>query len=176
VGAPPPRWGWHRLDPRWAERLVSAAAIGPGDLVLDVGAGLGALTTPLVRTGARVIAVELHPGRAERLRGRFGDAAVIVHADAADLRLPRRPYHVVANPPFAVTTALLRRILQPGSRLESAHLVLQEQAARRSAGATAPGAGRWSRSFTVRLGPRLPRQAFAPPPRVGARVLVVERR
>ncbi len=108
-------WGWHRLTPAWADRLVADAGVAPGDLVLDVGAGTGALTAPLVAAGARVIAVELHPGRAAALRRRFaGDDVVVVHADAADLRLPRRPFRVVANPPFARTTAILGRLLAPG--------------------------------------------------------------
>jgi 23S rRNA (adenine-N6)-dimethyltransferase len=175
VAPPPPRWGWHQLDTRWAERLVGDARLGPGDLVLDVGAGTGALTAPLVATGARVIAIEAHPVRALRLRQRFGTAVVVVRADAADLRLPRRPFHVVANPPWALTTALLRRLLQPGGRLCSARLVLQDQVARRWAGPGAPGARRWTHDFDVRLGVPVPPRAFSPPPRTGARVLIVER-
>ena len=45
-------WGWHRLADDWAERIVAAAGIRPGELVLDIGAGHGALTGPLVRAGA----------------------------------------------------------------------------------------------------------------------------
>ena len=71
AGAPGRRWGWHRLRAERAEQLVAVAAIRPGDLVLDLGAGDGALTEPLRAAGARVLAVELHPGRAERLRTRF---------------------------------------------------------------------------------------------------------
>lgn len=176
MGAASQRWGWHRLSPEWAERLVTASGVGPGDTVLDIGAGTGALTAPLVSTGARVIAVEQHPQRARALQDRFGDEIVLVRADAADLRLPRRPYHVVANPPFAITSDVLRRLLQRGSRLLSAHLVLQEAAARRWTSARAPGAGRWSQTHLASLGPALPRRAFTPPPRVAARVLVLRRR
>lgn len=176
MGAARRRWGWHRLDARWAERLVAHADLPAGAVVVDVGAGTGALTGPLVAAGARVIAVEAHPGRARELRERFGDAVVVVTADAADLRLPRRPYHVVANPPFSVTGPLLRRLLQPGSRLRSARLVVQAGAAARWAGPAAPGAVRWARDFEVTLGPTVPRSAFHPPPAVGTRVLVVERR
>ncbi len=108
VGHRPGPWGWHRLAPAWADRLVADASVAPGDLVLDIGAGTGALTAPLVAAGARVVAVELHPGRAAALRRRFAGADVtVVRADAADLRLPRRPFRVVANPPFGVTTAVL---------------------------------------------------------------------
>jgi SAM-dependent methyltransferase len=110
-------WGWHPLDNRWAQRVVDAARVVPGELVLDVGAGLGALTAPLVRAGAQVVAVELHPGRAEKLRRRFADEPVtVVRADAADLRLPSRPFRVVSSPPYGISTALLKRLLAPGSR------------------------------------------------------------
>lgn len=168
-------WGWHQLDPYWAERLVAEAGVRAGMTVLDVGAGLGAVTEPLLRAGARVIAVEAHPGRARRLRERVAGEAVVVEADAADLWLPRRPFVVVASPPYAITTPLLRRLLQPGSRMVEAHLVLQEQAARRWCGPTAPAVARWGRWWTASLGPRVPRRAFTPPPRVDSRVLVVRR-
>jgi 23S rRNA (adenine-N6)-dimethyltransferase len=82
----------------------------------------------------------------------------------------------VANPPFAVTTALVRRLLQPGSRLVTAHLVVPAHAATRWVGPTAPARQRWSRDFDVVLGARVPRQAFRPPPPVDARVLVIRRR
>jgi 23S rRNA (adenine-N6)-dimethyltransferase len=176
VAAVPRRWGWHQLDPRWARRLVADAGVGPGDCVVDVGAGLGALTVALLAAGARVIAVEAHPERARRLRERFGRAVVVVQADAEDLRLPQRPFHVVANPPFAATTALVRRLLQPGSRLVSAHLIVPKHVARRWAGPTAPGIQRWGHAFTASIGPRVPRSAFRPAPPVDAQVLVIRRR
>jgi len=169
------RWGWHELDATWAQRLVADARLAAGSTVLDVGAGTGAITAALLDAGARVIAVEAHRGRAQCLREHFGDRVTVVQADATDLRLPRRPYHVVANPPFHVTTALLRRLLQPGSRLVSARLIVQHQAAARWVSGAAPGAGRWRRDYAVSLGPRVPRAAFAPRPPVNARVLRLER-
>jgi len=114
-------WGWHRLDDDWAARIVAAAGIRPGDLVLDIGAGEGALTAHLVRAGARVIAVELHPGRARALRERF-PGVTVVRADVAELRLPRRPFRVVANPPFSATAELLRLLLARDSELTAADL------------------------------------------------------
>ncbi len=170
-------WGWHRLAPQTAHRLVADAGIRPGDLVVDIGAGTGALTAPLVAAGARVIAVELHRQRAAALRDRFaGDDVTVVRADAADLRLPRRPFRVVANPPFAVTTQVLRRLLGPGSRLVRADVVVQRAAAHRWAAGRAPGAGRWVRDYQVGVGRPIPRRAFTPRPPVDCTTLVVRRR
>jgi 23S rRNA (adenine-N6)-dimethyltransferase len=193
-------WGWHQLDPRWAELIVAGSGVRRGDLVVEVGAGLGALTRPLLATGAHVIAFERHPGRAADLRASLGtefgtelegvpegvpdrrDPAsrggrlTVVEADAADMRLPRRPFHVVANPPFAISAPVLRRLLHPGSRLTSAHLVLQDQVVRRWSGPDAPAARRWQQTFVVEAGRPVPPSAFHPPPRVRCRLLVIRRR
>jgi 23S rRNA (adenine-N6)-dimethyltransferase len=171
------RWGWHRLSPRWADRIVADAQVSAGDLVIDIGAGTGALTASLVAAGARVIAVELHPQRIDALRTRFAhDPVTVVRADAADLRLPRRPFWVVANPPFAANTAILRRLLAPGSRLVAADVVLPHWVGRRWALGNAPGAGRWSRDHVIGLGPRIPRTAFTPPAAADCTTLVIRRR
>ena len=169
------RWGWHQLEADAAAELVRLADLPPRALVLDVGAGLGALTAPLLAAGHRVIAVEAHAARAAHLRRLYGARVTVVQADAADLRLPRRPFHVVANPPFAITSSLLRRLLHPGSRLLSATLVVQEAAALRWAAPEAPAARRWRREYDVWLGPRRARQSFRPPPQVTSRVLHLRR-
>jgi 23S rRNA (adenine-N6)-dimethyltransferase len=146
--------------------------------VLDIGAGQGALTGPLIQAGARVIAVELHPGRAEALRRRFGAAngngrggaggVTVVQADAASLRLPRQPFRVVASPPYRITAGLLSLLLAPGSRLVAADLVLQRAAVRKYA-------GRRVRGCRLSQGLAVPRRAFTPPPRVDSAVLVIRR-
>jgi 23S rRNA (adenine-N6)-dimethyltransferase len=164
-------WSWHELDPTWAERVVHRSGAGRGDLVLDVGAGLGALTEPLLRRGARVVAIEAHPGRAAALRERYGDDVRVVQTDAADLRLPRRPFLVVANPPFAISNALLRRVLHPASRVVGGCLLLQSQVVRRWTGSDAPFAARGALPCPVAAGPRIPRSAFRPRPHVDVRIL-----
>ncbi|HZM40953.1 MAG TPA: rRNA adenine N-6-methyltransferase family protein [Acidimicrobiales bacterium] len=170
-------WGWHRLAPSWAERLVADAGVSRGELVLDIGAGTGALTAALAERGARVVAFELHPQRLAALRSRFAghNRVTVVRADVADLRLPRQPFRVVASPPFAQTTAVLSRLLAPGSRLMRADLVVQQQAAQRWAAGRAPGAGRWAQVWDARAAQRLPRHAFDPPPRCDCAVLRLTR-
>lgn len=153
---------------------MAAAGIRPGQLVIDVGAGDGALTRHLVAQGARVIAVERHPARARRLRAKYADVSV-VEVDLADFRWPQRPFRVVASPPYAAGGALLRTLLAPGSRLVAADLVLQRPVVRRYADGDAPGAGRWSRRWTATRGMPLPRSAFRPPPQVDSGVLVIRR-
>lgn len=171
------RWGWHALVNEEAARLVADAQLHPGELVLDIGAGYGALTALLVDAGATVIAVELHPGRASYLRHRFAAAPVtVVQCDAVDLRLPSRQFRVVASPPYALSSVLLKRLLGPRSRMVAADLVLQRAVVRRYVEGGAPGEGRWRRTWTVTQGRLLPRSAFKPPPRVDSAVLVARRR
>ncbi len=148
--------------------MVAAAGVRPGELVLDIGAGEGALTAHLVRAGARVVAVELDPRRAGVLRERF-PGITVVHADATSVRLPGRPFRVVASPPYGISSSLLRRLLAPGSRLVAADLVLQRAVVRKYASDAA-------RRFTLTAGLTLPRRAFLPPPRVDSAVLVIRRR
>jgi 23S rRNA (adenine-N6)-dimethyltransferase len=158
-------------------RLLAGADVRPGDLVLDVGAGTGAITAGLVAAGARVVAVELHPHRLAALRERFdGGRVTVVHADARDLRLPRRSFKVVANPPFAVTTALLRRLTGPGSRLERASLVLPAWAAARWGHGRGAGGAAPLRTFAFTRGPSVPARAFRPAPPADPAILLIRRR
>jgi 23S rRNA (adenine-N6)-dimethyltransferase len=170
AGEPGQRWGFHRLTEPWAERVVAAAGVRSGELVVDVGAGHGALTAALVAAGARVIAVELHPARLRVLRERFADDPVrVVRADAAELRLPQRPFRVVANPPFGVTIAVLRRLCRPQRSLYAADLVLPRGYVRRAEN------GLVSSRWTVARGLTVPRGAFRPAAPRDAGVLVVRR-
>lgn len=165
-------WGWHPLQPEWAERVVDAAGVGDRTIV-ELGAGTGALTTPLVHRGARVIAVELDQKRAATLRERFAnDDVTVVRADIAALRWPRRPFQVVASPPYNLTTELVRRLLSL-PQLHAADLVLQRAAAARLVDRPS---GKHAHAYRLDIGMAVPRRAFNPAPKVDSAVLRIRRR
>ncbi|PRX92264.1 rRNA adenine N(6)-methyltransferase family protein [Allonocardiopsis opalescens] len=181
-GLPASAAGTHFLQSRAvAAALVRSAAPGSGDLVLDLGAGAGAVTAPLADTGARVLAVERNPAFARRLARRFGahERVRVVHDDLRTVPLPRRPFQVVASIPFAVSTALLRRLLgPPGTRLSGADLIVEWGLARRI---TRPvprdlETAWWAARFELCVRARVPADRFAPAPSVDAAHLVVRRR
>lgn len=164
-------WGWHRLGDRWARQIVAEAGIRPGELVLDLGAGTGVLTVPLLDAGARVIAVELHPGRAHRLRERVaGRDATVVERDLATFVPPARPFRVVASPPYALTSTVCA-FLAAATHLTAADLVLQRAVGRRIVAGDQAGL----RRFQAELGLSLPRHAFTPQPRVDSVVIRLRR-
>ena len=174
--------GQHFLRSRaLASSIVDGAGVAPGELALDLGAGHGILAAELERRGARVLAVELDPRLVGELESRFAtsDRVAVRRADLRRFVPPREPFRVVANLPFDGATAVLRRLLDdPTVPLLAADVVLQwEVAAKRAAlwPTTQLGAfwGAWHELELVR---RLPRSAFAPPPRVDAGVLRVTRR
>ena len=158
-----------------AAELVRAADIGRGDLVLDLGAGSGLLTSALTRAGARVTAVEIDARLCATLRRRFDD---VVEGDALRVPLPREPFKVVANLPFDGATAILRRLLHPSVSLLRADVIVEwGLAAKRTAVWPSTQLGTlWSASHELSVTRHLPRAAFVPPPSVDAGVLRIVRR
>ncbi|WP_165986102.1 ErmE/ErmH/ErmO/ErmR family 23S rRNA (adenine(2058)-N(6))-methyltransferase [Streptomyces sp. YIM 98790] len=171
--------------------IVRCSGVRPGDLVVEPGAGEGALTRPLARrvrarpgggagrTG-RVLAYEIDPALARRLTRRLGDdpAVRVLGRDFLAAAPPAEPFAVVGNIPYARTSEIVRWCLAARS-LTSATLLTQREYARKRTG----GYGRWTLrtvqtwpEIRWRLGPRVGREAFAPVPRTDAAVLRLERR
>jgi 16S rRNA (adenine1518-N6/adenine1519-N6)-dimethyltransferase len=173
--------GAHYLQPEGpvVRRLVEAAALRPGETVLDAGAGLGAITGALcaaVQPGGQVLAVEQKTDLADRLKAHGWPGLRVVAGDALAVRLPERIDAVVANPPYRILPALLRRLLAHG--FGRAVLVMPEELAGRLT--AQPGGERYGK-LTVQVAALaksellfpVPRRAFDPPPEVASAVVRV---
>jgi 23S rRNA (adenine-N6)-dimethyltransferase len=151
------------------------------DHVVEIGAGAGRLTRPLAREALLVTAIELDPAFAARLRVTFADTGNVhvVHGDAMTARWPSTRWRAFGNVPFAITTPLLRRLLDdPTAGPERADLIVQFEAARKRASVdrgTLLSLG-WQPWWEFALTRRISRFAFDPPPPVDGGMLSVVRR
>lgn len=185
---PRKRLGQHFLtDAAVLDRIVAESGVGPGDTVLEIGAGTGDLTERLARTAGRVVAVELDETLCAHLRRRFAATAAVavVCADVLDYS-PREllakggaapPYHVVANIPYYITAPILRLFLESQDRPDRMTLMVQKEVAESIVappgkmtllGASVQFYGEARLLFTV------PPSAFYPPPQVASAVVRID--
>jgi 16S rRNA (adenine1518-N6/adenine1519-N6)-dimethyltransferase len=179
--------GQHFLvDPNLVRRIVAVSGVGPGDRVLEIGAGAGTLSRALAAAGAQVLAYEVDP----RLRPVL-DAALegvsgveVRYEDAAGIdpaALPAGPWVVVANLPYHVGTPLLLRLLREAPAIVRFVVMLQREAVERLA---APAGSRVyglpsvvvHLHATIEVALRVPAGVFLPPPKVASAVAVLRRR
>ncbi|MGQ9587706.1 MAG: 16S rRNA (adenine(1518)-N(6)/adenine(1519)-N(6))-dimethyltransferase RsmA, partial [Thermoplasmata archaeon] len=116
------------LDEFVMKRQVELADLSPTDVVLEIGPGLGHLTDEILRSGARVVAVEQDPAFCAFLRRRFGDRILLVQADAARAFFPKFN-KVVSNLPYRISSPITFKLL--GSGFDVAVLMLQREFAER---------------------------------------------
>lgn len=128
-------------DPNTVRRIAALAEVGPGDLVIEIGPGLGSLTLALAETGAKVVAIEVDSGLATAATEVVGDLAQIIEADALtvdwdDLMAGHDgPVHVVSNLPYNIGTTLVLDILADVPRVETLTVLVQTEVAERFAAA-----------------------------------------
>jgi 16S rRNA (adenine1518-N6/adenine1519-N6)-dimethyltransferase len=167
-----------------AERIVAAAELLPDEAVLEIGAGLGALTRQLAAAAARVVAVELDQRLVPVLRHTLADCSNvqlvlgdILELDPSDLMPPN--YKVVANIPYYITSALLRHLIEASASPTLMVLTVQEQVAQR----IVAGPGEMSLLALgvqfygrPRIVTRLKAGAFYPRPKVNSAVVRIDLR
>ncbi len=190
----PPPHGQHFLtDRRAIERIVSAIDPRPGDRILEIGPGGGALTEPLAARADALVAVEIDPRHVEALRARFAGLphVTIIHADildvlneglgtlAAEFGRLTPGVKVAGNLPYAIGTTIVRRLLNEGGLISDAICMLQRETAQRLL--ASPGSRDYGYlSVLLQLRARatglfdLPPGAFRPPPRVHSRVIRID--
>jgi 16S rRNA (adenine1518-N6/adenine1519-N6)-dimethyltransferase len=173
-------------DPNTVRRIARLAGVGPGDHVVEVGAGLGSLTLALAETGASVTAVEADRYLVPVLRSVVEDAGVeVVEGDALRLDwaelLGEQRWVLVANLPYNIATPLILDLLEGAPGIDRMLVMVQREVAERLAappGAPARGAVSvkteyWASSALVG---RVPPTVFVPKPKVDSALVRLERR
>jgi len=137
-------------DPGVIERIVDAIDPRPGQHLVEIGPGLGALTGPLVGRAGKITAIEIDRDLAERLRARFAAGEIdLLVADALQLDWPQLArslggsLRLVGNLPYHVSTPLLFCLLPVADQVQDQHFMLQREVVERMA--AAPGGKEYGR-------------------------------
>lgn len=119
-------------------RIAGAAKILPGETVLEIGPGKGILTKALLETGAKVVAVEMDRDLIPSLEEKFSEEIAkgklkIIQGDILDpnLKLDLASYKLVANIPYYITGAIIRKFLEEKNKPNSMVILVQKEVARR---------------------------------------------
>lgn len=183
MSAPKKSLGQHWLKDRAVlASIADAAGIKDDDTVLEIGPGLGTLTSELLRRASKVIAVELDEDLAAKLPGQFpGKNLEVVQQDILSFDLSPLPtnYVVVANVPYYITSKIIRLLMSAGNKPRCVVLLIQKEVAERLA--AEPGnmsiLAISAQVFAeVSLGDVVPAALFTPPPKVDSQVVILETR
>ena len=178
---PRKRFGQHFLvDQALIEAIVREIAPRPGEPLVEIGPGLGALTQPLLERCGALTVIELDRDLAARWRQRQG--VTVVESDVLKVDLEAlaetagQPLRLVGNLPYNISTPILFHLLPIAGRVRDQHFMLQKEVVERMA--SAPGGKDYGR-LSVMLQWRydiesvldVPPEAFDPPPRVDSAVV-----
>ena len=175
--------GQHWLkDPEILADIAEAAELMGDDVVLEVGPGLGTLTSRLLARANSVTAVEFDADLARKLPGQFpGKKLTVVNQDILQFDLNQLPknYKVVANVPYYITSKIVEKLMTAENKPSIAVLLVQKEVAERIA-AEAGNMSILSVSVQIfaeaELDIEVPSQFFTPPPKVDSQVVVLRTR
>lgn len=176
-------------DPNTVRKVVRLAGVGPGDRVLEIGAGLGSLTLALVEAGADVTAVEVDRHLLPILHEVVDPHGVrVVEGDAMALDWssvlgpvdPERPWALVANLPYNIATPLVLDLLEHVPQIDRMLVMVQLEVAERLAagpGTKAYGIPSVKRAWwaDAEVVAKVSASVFVPPPRVASALVAVRR-
>jgi 16S rRNA (adenine1518-N6/adenine1519-N6)-dimethyltransferase len=164
------------IDPNLARAIVADAGIGPGDRVVEVGAGLGSLTVALASAASEVVAVEADRAVVPALREAVDGLPVrVVEGDALGLDwadvLPGRPWRMVSNLPYNVAVPVVFGMLEEAPQVADYVVMVQREVGERLAagpGSDAYGAASARLAYLAEVGlvRRVPASVFWPKPKV----------
>jgi 16S rRNA (adenine1518-N6/adenine1519-N6)-dimethyltransferase len=169
-------------DPHYLNRIADAAQVGPGDQVLEIGPGLGHLTTVLTQRAQKVLAIEVDDRLIPHLQDEFGAVPnfELLHADALeyDYGSLKGRWKVVANLPYYISTPIIQKLILHREKFISLTLMLQKEVAERIA--SPPGGKEYGylsvlvQFYTVpRIEFKVPPGAFTPRPEVDSIVITL---
>lgn len=174
------------IDSAVLDAILAAAEVTPNDTTLEIGPGLGVLTWELLQRAGEVIAVELDRRLIDRLHQEFADQPTLTLIQGDILTLPpasllaqgtrsgTRPYKVVANLPYAITSPALRHMLEASSPPTSMVVLVQWEVAQRIA-ARAGDLSVLAHAVQLYAEPdvvaRVPSKSFFPAPAVDSAIL-----
>lgn len=175
--------GQHWLKDRLIlEAIADCVDVTSSDTVLEIGPGLGTLTSVLLDRAGEVVAVEFDPDLAKKLPGQFPGKNLTVHNEdilSFDFRTLPDDYVVVANVPYYITSKIVQVLSNSVNPPKRMALLVQKEVAER----LAAGQGEMSILtvasqifYEISLGPIVGAEWFTPPPKVDSRVVVMERR
>lgn len=181
---PRKRFGQNFLrDAHIIDKIIAAVAPAPGQHIVEIGPGEGAITRGLVDSGTTLTALEIDRDLASRLRLEFGTAEnfELVETDAltfdlAGLSAGGQRLRIVGNLPYNISTPLLFHLLQYTEIIDDLHFMLQKEVVERmSAAVGSRNYGRLSImvQYACEVTPLfpVPARAFYPPPKVESAVL-----
>lgn len=175
--------GQHWLHDRLIlEAIADCGELGKEDTVLEIGPGLGTLTSILLKRAKEVVAVEFDSELASKLPGQFPGTALTVHnEDILRFDLASLPvdYKVIANVPYYITSKIVQLLSEAANPPALAVLLIQKEVAERiaaPAGDMSILAVAAQLYHEVALGPVVPAHYFTPPPKVDSQVVILRRR
>lgn len=162
--------------------IAECADIHPDDTVLEIGPGLGTLTSELLRRAKKVVAVEFDSELARKLPGQFpGKNLDVVNEDILKFDLSTLPagYKVVANVPYYITSKIVQLLMTAKNKPSATILLVQKEVAERLA--ALPGemsilAVSAQVFAEVELGDTVLAKLFTPPPKVDSAVVILRTR
>ena len=175
--------GQHWLRDRDAlAHIATSAELKPDDMVLEIGPGLGTLTSELLRRAGKVIAVEFDSELARKLPAQFpGKNLEVINSDILkfDLSTLTTGYKVVANVPYYITSKIIKMLMTDANKPSITVLLVQKEVAERLA--AKPGkmsilAVSAQLFADVELGEVVRAELFTPPPKVDSQVVILQTR
>jgi len=120
-------------DKNVLEKIIKAGNITSEDIILEIGPGTGILTRELVKKAKKVIAIEKDPAMVEILRERFKEIKnlEIVQKDILKMDPPQKPYKIIANLPYYITSPLIRKFLEEKRKPTLMVLMVQKEVGQR---------------------------------------------